>query len=266
MAVTSVNDIAAGLASSQDVRTLKNITALKSNGAFESSWLAPGYPAAGGTAPIYTTGSGYTCSGATTGALPYTNASVVNYIAKVSASSTIAGILYVYDRLWACSGMGFAAGTYTVTTPGTLPARVSDSGASAEIWIEQNVAAGAASGSLTVNYLNSSGSARVGSIAAVVSAPVVGQMQPVPQQGPGRGVSQITSVINSATWTSGSWGVTICKYVAAIPIPLAGQGVALDWAQVGLPTLVNDMCLFYVWQGGTTTAPVVMCQIEVIDK
>lgn len=266
MAITTVDDIAAGLAASQKQRVLKNITACKAVGSFESSWLGVGYPGAGSAPPAYTAGSGYTCDDTTPGAIPYANAAVKNYLAKFFAASTIAGTLRIYDRLWSCGGMGFAASTYAVTTPGSLPARITDGGVGCELWVEQFVAAGAASGTLTANYVEPGGGARAGIIPAVVSAPLIGQVQAVPRQVGSVGIQQLTSIVTSATWTSGTFGATICKHVASIEVPLAGIGKTLDWAMLGLPEMVDDMCLFFIWQGGATTAPQVQATLDIVDK
>jgi len=266
MSITTIDDIAAGLAVGQLRWVLKNITVPKSIGAYQSSWLAVGFPGAGAISPAYTAGSGYACDDTTVGAIPYTNATVKNYLAKWFASSTIAGTLLLVDRLWSCSGMGFANSTYTVTTPGNLPARITDNGLGCQLWVEQFVAAGAASGTLTANYVAPGSGSEAGIIPAVVSAPVIGQMQPFPLATGATGVRQLTSVVNSATWTSGTWGMTIVKPIAAISIPLAGIGNTLDWATLGLPDIPDDACLQFIWQGGAATALQVMSRMEIIDR
>lgn len=265
MAIATVDDIAAALALAQIQRVLKNITVPKAVGSYQSSWLGVGYPGAGSAPPAYTAGSGYAASSATAGAIPYTNGAVKNWLAKLFATSTIAGTLFLYDKLWSCGGMGFAAGTYTVTTPGNLPARITDGGIGCQLWAEQFVAAGAASGTLTANYVEPGGGARAGIIPAVVSAPLIGQTQPVPRQVGSVGVQQLTSVVTSATWTSGTFGMSIVKPIAEISIPLAGIGRTADWAEV-LAELTNDMCLFFIWQGGAATANQVMARLHIIDK
>jgi hypothetical protein len=265
MAISTVDDIAAGLALSQKIRVLKNITACKAIGSIESSWLAVGFPPAGAAPPAYTAGAGYTCDDTTLGALPYVNAAVKNYLAKLFAVSAIGGTLRIYDRLWSCGGMGFAASTYAVTTPGNLPARITDAGLGCELLVEQFAAAGAASGTLTCNYVDSADGARAGVIPAVVSAPLIGQVQFVPLLN-NLGVKSLTSVVNSATWTSGSWGMTIAKHVASIEVPLAGIGKTLDWAGLALPDIPADACLFFLWHGGAVTAPQVQATLDIIDK
>jgi hypothetical protein len=266
MTITTIDDIAAGLAVGQFRWVLKNITVPKAIGSYQSSWLGVGFPGAGSAPPAYNSGSGYALDDATPGAIPYTNAAVKNFLAKWFATSTIAGTLMLVDRLWSCSGMGYALGTYTVTTPGNLPARITDYGVGCSLWVEQFIAAGAASGTLTANYKNPADGAEAGVIPAVVSAPLIGQMQPVPLAVGATGIRSLVSVVTSATWTSGSFGMTILKPIAAISIPLAGIGNTLDWATLGLPDIPNDACLGFIWQGGAATATQVMSRFEIIDK
>ena len=265
MAINTIDDIAAGLAVAQFRWILKNITVPKAIGSYQSSWLGVGFPGAGNIPPAYTAGSGYTCDDTTPGAVPYTNAAIKNFLAKWFATSTIAGTLLLVDRLWSCSGIPYGAGTYAITTPGNLPARITDNGVGCQAWVEQFVAAGAASGTLTLNYKNPADGAEVGVIPAVVSAPLIGQLQPIPLAVGATGVRSIVSAVNSATWTSGSWGLTIVKPIAAISITLAGIGNTLDWATLGLPDIPNDACLSFIWQGGAATANQIMSRMEIID-
>jgi hypothetical protein len=266
MSINSIDDIASGLAVGQCRWVLKNITVPKAIGSYQSSWLGVGTPGAGIASGSYTSGTNYTYSSATTGAISYTNGATKNWLAKWFATSTIAGTLILVDRLWSCSGMGFAASTYTVTTSGSLPARITDNGVGCSLWVEQYVAAGAASGTLVANYVAPGGGNEVGTIPAVVSAPLIGQIQPVPLAAGATGIKSLTSVVTNATWTSGTFGMTILKPLAAISLPLAGIGNTLDWATLGLPDLPSDACLSFIWQGGAATANQIMCRLEIIDK
>lgn len=265
MSIVTVDDIAAALSVSQHRNFLKNGTAAKSAGAFQSLWMATGLPTAGVASVVYTNGSGYTASSATTGALNYVNAATQNYIAKLVASGTQTGTLIIADRLWSCSGMGFAAATYTVTTPGSLPARITDNGADCELWVEQFVAAGAASGTLVANYVDSGAASVSGTIAAVVSAPVTGQMQPVPMAN-NLGIKSLTSVVNNATWTSGTWGMTILRRLVEIPINVIAAGYGSDWAAAGLARVPADACLMMFYMATTTTAATFSGSLDLIDK
>ena len=168
--------------------------------------------------------------------------------------------------------MGFAAATYSVTTPGALPARITDDGIGCELWVENFVAAGASTGNFTVNYVNTVAGAKSvvmnvpeGVNPAIVSAPVAGQMQPVPIVAGDLGVKQLTSVANGSTFTSGTWGMTILKNIAQIEIPVANTGLTLDWSKV-LADIHADACLFFYFLGNATTAPVALGTAWIIDK
>lgn len=265
MSITTVDDIAASLAASVPLSILKVLTAAKAAGAWQGGWLAAGFPGAGSAAPAYTAGSGYTCDRTTNGALGQANGAVQNWLGRVSLGATQLGTIRLYDRLWSCSGMGFAASTYTVTTPGSLPARITDSGVGVEAWVEQFVAAGAASGTLTLNYLNTAGASKSGVIAAVVSAPVAGQQQPIPRQVGDTGISQVTSAVNSATWTSGSFGITLRKFIAEVPVFAIGVATLLDFSQC-LNKIPADACIEFLYQANNTTATTLTGAVGVIDK
>jgi hypothetical protein len=248
------------LTGNKRVELLKVGTAPKAAGAFHSMWLAT--PSAGAASPAYTAGSGYTASQATAGALPLTNATVKNRIAALRAGMSVAGSLLLADRLWSCSGMGFAAATYTVTTPGSLPARITDNGAGCMVFIEQFVPTGAWSGTITLNYVNAAGSSVSSVIPAAVSAPVAGQMQRFPISD---GIRSVTSVVTSATATSGSFGVTIVKPILEIECLLANIFNTFDWQKTGLAEILNDACPMLIQQATATTATTIYGQANVID-
>jgi hypothetical protein len=264
--ISTINDIVSGISQSQGINVLKNITVPKAIGSYQSSWLGVGFPGAGSSPPLYTAGTGYNCLNTTSGALPYVNPINQNWLAKAAVTSTIAGTLFIYDRLWACTGMPFGAATYTVTTPGSLPARITDNGLGTELWCENTIAAGAATGTLTASYYDANGTLSSAVINPVVSAPLIGQAQPFPLAVGATGVKSLVSLTNSATWTSGSFGAIICKQIASIPVSLAGIGTVLDWASLGLPQIAASACLFFIWQGGAATANQVMANFDIIDK
>ena len=266
MAIATVDDIAAALAVAQRQNYLKNIGAAKAVGAFQSAWRAAGKPGAAAAPPAYTAGAGYTCDRATVGALGQANGAVKNWLAAMSALGSQMGTLILYDRLWQCSGIPFGAGTYAITTPGNLPTRITDAGVGCELWVENDVAAGAASGTLTATYVEpGAATGHTGVIGAVVSAPVAGQMQPVPLQAGDTGIKQLTNVITSATWTGGSFGMTIAKRIAEVPIGIIGGGNVLDWA-MSLNEIPADACLAFALLANVTTAATVLGTIKIIDK
>jgi hypothetical protein len=249
LVVSADSALTTALAAGQTIDLYKAFGTAKAGGSPQSGWLAN--PSPGVASPAYTAGSGYTCSRTTTGALPLVNATAKNRIAAAIAGMSTVSTVSVYDRLWSCSGMGFAAATYTVTTPGSLPARVTDNGAGCEVWIEQFVAAGVASGTATLNYVNAAGNNVSAVISAVASAPVAGQLQRFPIND---GIRSVTSVVTSATWTSGSFGVTIMRRLLDIPCAIANVPNQLNWTKAAMREVPADACLMMVLMPTTTTA------------
>jgi hypothetical protein len=162
--------------------------------------------------------------------------------------------------------MGFAAGTYTITTPGSLPTRITDNGVDVEAWVENFVAAGAATGTLTFNYTNANTGAAKAGVITPVSAPVAGQLQPIPVVAGDTGVRAPVSVVTSATWTSGSFGLTLMKPVARCMIGTAGGGLTYDWTQTGLAKIPADACLMAVYLATNVSVPIIIGTMDIIDK
>ena len=104
-----------------------------------------------------------------------------------------------------------------------------------------------------------------GTIAAVVSAPVAGQLQPIPLAAGDTGVRQPTSVVTNATWTSGSFGLTLTKRICSIPIKAVSDGAIYDWAAI-LQKIPADACLMVAFMAQNTTAPVILGELSLIDK
>jgi hypothetical protein len=218
--------------------------------------MANGYPTAGAAAPAYTAGSGYTCDDTKLGALALNLApGTVNRVLALIAASQLPGSLHFHDRLWACTGMGFAAATYTVTTPGTLPTRITDNGVGVQAWVEVYATApGAATGTLTLNYVAPGGGAEAGVIPVVVSAPTASQMQKIPLQSGSTGVKQVTSAVTSATWTSGTaWGITLTKPLFSVGLDSPGRKT-MSWMHTRLAAIPADACLMLIWQPNAAQA------------
>ena len=267
MAITTVDDIAAGLAGAQDIDFIKNLTA-PTIGAFQMAWAAPGFPGAGVTPALNTAGSGYTADNTTTGALPLANGAVQLWLARLAASCTQPGTILIYDRLWSCSfAAPVAAGTVSVTTPGNLPARITDNGVDVEAWLDVYAVGGASAGTATLNYLNANtGAAKSGPAFSLPSAPVVGRTIPFPLAAGDTGVRQITSMSNSATMTSGTYGLTLRKPLSRVPVLGVGLGTVYDWASLGLPKIPNGACLEILFLAQNATAPTIIGTMDIIDK
>lgn len=222
------------------------------------SWFATGFPAAG-TLVNYTAGSGYTFDSSSTGAIRIPSATNQLHLAQVELSSTVNAVNFqsvcigLVDILWAAGGMGPGAATYTVTTPGSLPARAPAGGVGCELIVIGHAGAGApaSSNSFTCNYLDQDGNA--GTTDAYDSATNLGQgvFAWLPLASGDTGVTQVTSLTTTVAMSSGTFAVMIVRRLT--PLIVLRQSTMpyaiFDWSQV-LQRCSADSCLAF-WTLGT---------------
>lgn len=269
MAISSLDALLAGMLPSEGF--VKAQASSEGAGTFHSLFLVTGRPGAGVTPPAYTAGSGYTCSRTTQGAIPFTNpgGGAYSYLAKAAAAASTIGMLIVYDRLWACSGLNTTTLTaQNVTTPGSLPARDangSSSGAGVELWLEVYAAPGATAATWTISYTNQDGTAgRTATYAHPANAESIGQLIPVSLQAGDTGVRSVESLTCSvSSGTAGNVGITLLRRLAEIPMIVANVGTVLDPTGLGLPRLYDDTCLALMVQCSTTNTGTVLGSLTV---
>ena len=76
----------------------------------------------------------------------------------------------------------------------------------------------------------------------------------IPAGSSGKFIRDIDSVTLSATTgTAGSFGFTATRPRMTMPLPLANKMEIFDWAQLGLPEILNSSCLFPVQLATTNT-------------
>lgn len=242
-----------------EINFYKASATAKGAASWQSLWTTAGFPAAGSTPAAYTAGSGYTPTSATTGALRYTNPTSGNSkITNLWVSGSTSGTLIIYDRLWSCSGMsGTVATAQAVTTPGAITRYTSDY-PGVEAWLEVYSALGSTATTATLTYTNQSGTPSQSGTAAVVASMVVGQMIPFTLATGDTGVQQVTSVTLAATTgTTGSFGVTLLRRLAEVPIVVATK-TCVDLLSLGVPTIQDNACLAFAIQATATSTGIIM--------
>jgi hypothetical protein len=248
MAITTLDLAIAGL---QPPRSYQKASATAEGaGTFQSLWLTAGYPAAGVAPPLFSAGSGYSCTNATQGAIPFTNPGAGDTnLFKVGAAGSTIGTLIIYDRLWTCTGFGTVVTTaQNVTTPGTIPSRDANGAAlgdGVELWGEVYTAPGATGATWTVSYTNQAGTAgRSATYTHPANAETAGQMFPFNTQAGDTGVRAVASFTASvSSGTAGSIGLTLLRRLATIPLTTANVGQVLDFGALGMPRIYNSSCL-----------------------
>ena len=90
-------------------------------------------------------------------------------------------------------------------------------------------------------------------------------LQRVPLAAGSAGVSSIVDVTNSATWTSGSFGLSILKPLMTCPVPNWSYSNIMDYAQLALQQVQDDSCLMLAWQAISASIPTINGDIVIID-
>lgn len=253
MAIDTPAKMDAALATAQSFEIIKVSATAEGAATYHSLWKLGNVPVAGSNPPAYTAGSGYIPTRATTGALNYTlpaGGQETRIIQGAIVGGTV-GTLYVYDRLWACSGFNTTTLTaQNVTTPGTLTA-ARDPLNGLDVWPfgEVYTAPGATTATWTLTGTDAAGNTnRTWTYTHPANAESVGQMfRFFPGGGSPAatmGIRQVTSLTCSASsGTAGDVGITLLRELATIPLMNTNIATMMDYAQFGRTVVYDDACL-----------------------
>lgn len=244
MAVSTLDALTAALTAGETRTFLKSAFTGEGAGTWHSLWQVAGMPGAAATPP---TGNGEIPTDATVGAFPFTNAvgAANNYLGYISASSTVAGTLILYDRLWHNSGL---SGTVTTAQTFTQPAltRFTD-GKGVELWAEFYSAIGATGATLTATYTDQDGNAsNSATYVHPANAETVGQMVPLTLAAGDYGVRSVQQVTWSiSTGVAGNFGLVLMKRIATIPLQTLNVAAVGNAFSTGLREIPDDACLAF---------------------
>jgi hypothetical protein len=223
-----------------------------------SSWLFGGWPGAGtligaNTAVAYLRASQ---GSASYEVAPGGGNTFYLGIARLRLQSTsigLAGDIDLYDRMVFSS-----APSVTLTTAQTMPAQAlparAGAGADVEAFLEVQAAIGAAAATATISYTNSAGVAgRTGTASITASAPV-GAVFPFTLQAGDAGVQTIQTLTLSASIISGNVGVALGKYLGVVPCPTTNVSEVQDYAELGLPDISTEACVWMMIMPNTTSS------------
>lgn len=256
MSITTLDGVITALASAQKRDIFKTTATAEGAGTGHSLWKLTGIPTAGSNPPAYTAGSGYVPTSATTGAVAFTDPGGSNtaYVGQALFSSSVIGKMVLYDRLWACSGFGtVSTSLQSITTPGNLT-RPDALGAGVELWLEVYSAPGSTGATWTIIYDDQGNNSSTTTYTHPANAETAGQMMPVVLASGDTGVRRPTSFQASiSSGTAGDIGITLLRRIAEVPVLLAGGGVALDFASLGMPKITSGACLAMLVMCSATT-------------
>lgn len=270
MAITTLDGALAGMTAPQCI--LKNGTATDAIGILTSYWYAPGRP---GAATASAPGMGGAAMTSVAGQIPFTNPGSGNtYLARLSASSSVAGTLILADRLWDNSGIAVTTTTGQTVNSVAWPAR--DSGASTNgenvmvaLEVQTATTNAAANTTMTITYTNQAGTgSKTGTVGSVAPASfpataVVGTFQPFALAAGDTGVRSIQTVTLAVSLGAGAVKLVAYRELARLELPLANVSNAVDALTSGFIRLFDNTVPFLIWLPSATTAPSIAGQMVV---
>ncbi len=246
----------------QRIRTLKSSQTTVA-GRFSSFWgIAPGAGATPGAAAVPTN--------ATAGSLGQKDSTGVMRLAENFAQMGSGGYVMICDRLL---HQGGSSGIVTTaqTVGGSITRNTGGVGnfLAAEIY----TAVGATATTITASYTNQSGTAAQTTQAVAFGGTGAREVQrfiPLPLAQGDSGVQACASAtVLATTGTAGSFGITIWRPLACLPIPPYGsQSYLYDSIELvmNMPKIDTGACLWFVTFAFTTASGILMDAVTLIEE
>ena len=258
MAITTMDGLAAAIASGQRIVLQKaSITSVANF--YYTLWTAGGNPSAGGAVGNIAAGVIPTDATAGSPVIAAFTGSNTGYLMTFDASSSVAGVLSVYDRI-------YHAGPFLTTTLHTdtlsgQPAFTRVPGSNygqLELWIEVTAVFAAAATTVVVSYQDGTNTTQnathTADVASLTGAPV-NRMYPM-RLANNTGIQKINSVtIGGATNTTGQFNLVVQRNLADHTVVSANIGRPKKGPfETGMPIIYADSCIAMMWLAtGTST-------------
>jgi hypothetical protein len=242
---------------------------------FHSLWRATGQPGQGAIPA-----AAAICDNTLTGCVnfPDQTAPATSYWAWASLLCANAAVtIELHDRLMHMGGL-----SGTVTTAQTVNVDVHANIASSNLanrigdanysdiswWLEWYTDTGGTASNATVNVTYNDGTSGDLTAFAIGTTVRASRMFPlnglIPAAAAGKFIRDVNTVTLSASTTAaGSFGVTATRNRCTMPQLQANLAREYDWAQLGLPEIYNDSCLFLIQYASTTSTGIVRGQAKI---
>lgn len=257
MAITTLDGVIAG--ARPPVAYAKTGITMAAAGALRAytPWYANGNPGAATANSAGVNGAAITTAQA--GALQRTNptSGLSAYVSRLAVNSSAPGVLWLIDRLWHNSGLSVTSTSAQAITPATLPARdrnATTNGDGVMAAIEWSAAGGSGTPTVTLTYTDESGNTGASATLTGVASPPIGTFEIFALGAGDTGVRAPTSLIQTATRTSGTMHLVLFRLIAAVEVSTANVGNAIDALTGGMPQVFDDSCLQMLWFPNGTTA------------
>lgn len=260
MAITTLDGVIAGFQAPKPL--IKNGITMAAVGAQRgyTPWYAAGNPGASVANAAGINGQAVDPSLGTSvqGQIPRTNPGSGNaHLGRLAMNASVAGTLWLIDRLWQNSGLVTTSTSAQAITPAALPARSGDgtaNGANVMAAMEWSATGGAGTPTVTLTYTDQDGNTGATGTLAGVATPPVGTFELFTLAAGDTGIRAPTSFIQSATRTSGTMHLVLFRQLAQVEVTAANIGNAIDALTSGMPQIYNDSVLQLLWFPSATTA------------
>lgn len=267
MSIVNFNQYMA--AAKQNIPYTKTQTATTVAAQWHTLFDRAGAPGAGSLA-IGNTTTGVVPTDATTGCptIDAFGGGAVGYLTRVEFSCTVAGRLYLLDRLWhAGSVAANAAATTTITTPPSYSSRVVAADYKGlGIFAEINTAIPNNTCTIYVTYTNSAGTTGRTSGTISIQNFVTGRVAQLPLQAGDAGVQAIESIVVASTAAaSGSFNIIVGRPLWKGRVRSANDGDVHDLGRTGMVRLFDDSALWVVTAPDSTSSGVPDLVLEIAN-
>ncbi len=276
--VITVDDIALGLAQGGGPLPISKVGGTMEGVGhwFHSFWYSAGMPGAGAAPSPGINGAALSSDPTqVTGQIPFVKAAAGNTkrLALLGAMADQKGALYLFDRLWANSGIAITTTTEQAITPAAPPARdvngaALGEGVIAAIEVSASTGNGGAITNCTLKYTNSDGLAnRTGTIASFPATALTGTLVPFQLQAGDRGVRSIQGITLGTSMVSGTIHLVLLRHLATLGFGVSGDYREKSWDQLGLPRMYDGTVPFLAWAAtGTTGINLTGGQIQYVER
>lgn len=190
----------------------------------------------------------------------------IGYLSGVKCASSVAGRIYLYDRLFVAGAYAFNAATSLASQPsyaGRVPGAPNYQGL--EIWIEC-VTVFTGNLSIAVTYTNESGVAgRTTGTFATGTALTVGRCMKLPLQAGDSGVQKIESVTATVA-TVGTFNVMVLRPLWSGRMSIANDLTTADLLKTGMPQVFDSAAFYALYVTDSTSSGVPDIQFEIANK
>jgi hypothetical protein len=260
MPITALDGVIAGFQPPQPL--IKVGAAMAAVGAMRgyTPWYAAGNPGASVASAVGINGEAVTPAlGSVGGRILRNNpgGGVNAHLGRLAMNASQPGNLVLIDRLWQNSGLVVTSTTAQAITPAAIPARDNNGaalGAGVMAAMEWSGAGGAGTPTVTLTYTDQDGNTGASATLTGVASPGVGTFEIFTLAPGDTGIRAPTSLIQSATRTSGAMHLVLFRILAQMEITAANLGNAIDALTSGFPRIYNDSVLQLLWFPTTTTA------------